>query len=74
MRFGRWRWYHVLFAWLAFVAGSLLLIRSAFPVFFRAQSASGSIVAVGLPVWPLLLLAVSLAVMVALTIEWVRSK
>lgn len=74
MGLGRWRWYHVLFAWLAFAAGSVLLVRSAFPLSFRAQSASGNIVAVGLPLWPLALLAVSLAVMIALTIEWSRSK
>lgn len=74
MRFGRWRWYHVLFAWLAFAAGSLLLVRRAFPVIFRAQSATGSIVSVELLVWPLVVLAVTLAVMIALTIEWVRSK
>ena len=74
MRFGRWRWYRMLLAWLVFAAGSVLLVRSAFPVFFRAQSASGSIVAVGLPLWPLLLLAISLALMIALTNEWARSK
>jgi hypothetical protein len=74
MGFGRWRWYHVLLAWLVFAAGSVLLVRSAFPVIIRAQSASGSIVGVGVPLWPLLLLAITLAVMIALTIEWARSK
>lgn len=72
--FSRCRWYHVLFAWLVFAAGSVLLVRRTFRVFFRAESASGSIVAMRLPMWPLLLLSVSLAVMLALTIEWARSK
>ena len=62
------------FAWLIFAAGAVLLVRSVFRVVFRAQSESGSIVAVGLPIWPLALLAVTLAVMIALTVEWVRSK
>ena len=74
MRFSRWRWYHVLCAWLAFTAGSVLLVRNAFRVAFRAHSGSGSIVVFELSGWPLLLLAITLAVLIALTIEWARSK
>ena len=74
MWFARWRWYHVLLVWLSFTVGSVLVVRNAFPVVFRAQSATGSIVAVELPAWPLLLLAITLAVMIALTIKWARSK
>lgn len=73
MGFSRWRWYHVLFAWLVFAAASVLLVRSVVHV-VRAESASGGLVRVGLPLWPLVLLAITLAVMIALTIEWVRSK
>jgi hypothetical protein len=73
MGFSRWRWYHVLFAWLVFAATSVLLVRGVLHV-ERAESASGDLVEVAFPLWPLALLAVTLAVMIALTIEWVRSK
>lgn len=74
MGFARWRWYHVLLAWLVFAAWSVLLVRSASRVIIRAQSASATIVGMELPLWPVLLLAITLAVMIALTIEWARSK
>jgi len=37
MWFARWRWYHMLLAWLVFAAGSVLLVRSVFRVVLRAQ-------------------------------------
>jgi hypothetical protein len=69
----RFRWYHLLLAWLVFVTEAAAALRASLDV--RRSSGHGvSIVAVHVPVWLVTMDLILLAMLIAVTVEWVRSK
>jgi hypothetical protein len=73
MPFRSFKWYHLLLAWLVFIAASAVSLRATIDV-RNFSSATGSIVAVHVPLWVVTLNLILLAVLIAFTIEFFRAR
>ena len=68
-----WRWYHIVVVWVVAIVGCIALFRATARQ-VEGESDSGSIVGVGIPLWPIVTSAVVLIALMVITAKWIRAR